>query len=286
MKDFIKAGKIAKEAREYSKTIAKPGILLIELAEKIEKKIIELGARPAFPVNLSLNTIAAHYAPKQTDKTIFEKNDLLKIDIGVHVNGYIGDTAFTIGNNKELIKASEDALKAASKIVAIGTELREIGKEINEAIKSHGFQPVINLSGHGLGYFQIHTTPSIPNFDNNDTTKLKDGDTIAIEPFATDGQGKVSEGGPSGIFRLVQAKPIRYNTSRKVLKFIQEEYNTLPFAERWITTKFSGGKFALLSLSRAGIIKEYSQLPESSKGLVSQAEHSFLIKEKVKITTL
>ncbi|MFH1456460.1 MAG: type II methionyl aminopeptidase [archaeon] len=286
MEDFIKAGKIAKEVREYSKTIVKPGIKLIDLADKIEKKISELGAKSAFPVNLSLNSVAAHYTPKENDETVFEKDDILKIDVGVHVNGYIGDTAVTVGNNKELINASQDALKAATKIVNIGTELREIGKEINDAITSHGFQPIVNLSGHGLDKFVIHTSPSVPNYDNGDTTQLKDGDTIAIEPFATDGKGKVGEGGPSSIYKLNEIKPIRDMTARKVLKFIQEEYNTLPFAERWITKKFPKGKFALLSLARSGIVKEYAQLPETSKGLVSQAEHSYLIKEKTIVTTI
>lgn len=89
---IMKAGKIASETREYARTIIKKGYLLLEIAEKIESKIIELGAKPAFPVNLSINEIAAHYTPSYDDEKTAQ--GLIKIDLGVHIDGWIADTAF------------------------------------------------------------------------------------------------------------------------------------------------------------------------------------------------
>ncbi|MBI4447759.1 type II methionyl aminopeptidase [Candidatus Woesearchaeota archaeon] len=283
--DWIKAGKIAAESLAYGRSLAKPGIKLLELAEKIEAKIFELGGRPAFPVNLSLNHIAAHYTPSYNDETAFKEEDILKIDVGVHVNGCVGDTACSVGNNKELIKASEEALKAAIKIFTPGTKIREVGKAIQEQIQSYGFSPIRNLSGHGIAEYNLHSGITIPNYDNGDEKVLEDGQIIAIEPFATTGQGVIEEGKPSGIFRLQQAKPTRSMSTRQLLKFVAEEYKTLPFAKRWVINKIPGATLALITMEREGMLHHYPQLPERSKGLVSQAEHTLLVKDKPKILT-
>lgn len=286
MEDWIKAGKIAAECLSYGCEIAKPGITLFELAEKIEGRIKELGAKPAFPVNLSLNSMAAHYTPSTDDKTIFGEADILKIDVGVHVNGSIGDTARTLGNDKALIKASEDALSAAIQLCAPGVRLREIGKTIANAIADHNFISIRNLSGHGITTFNLHSGISIPNYDNGDETQLKEGQIIAIEPFATSGNsGRVAEGKASGIYKLAMVKPVRDPAARKMLAFIANEYSSLPFASRWLEKDFPKTKFLMQILYREGILHSYPQLYESSKGNVSQAEHTILIKEKPIILT-
>lgn len=286
IENYRKAGNIAKEAVEYAKSIIKPGILLLEIAEKIENKIEELGGKPAFPVNLSINEIAAHYTPSYNDDK--KASGLLKVDIGVHVDGCIADTAFSLDlenneENKRLIISSEKALHEAVKIIKKNIELKEIGKAIQETIASFGFSPIRNLSGHELNSYKVHAGMTIPNVDNNSNIKLESG-AYAIEPFSTTGLGLVYDGKPSGIYRFEERKGIRDNLAREIISFIQEEYKTLPFCQRWIVKKF--GTRALISLSlmeKTGIISQYSQLIEKSHKPVSQAETSVLITDKTEV---
>jgi len=287
MDDWEKAGKIAAEALEFGKKLIKVDASLLEVADKVEAKIVELGAKPAFPVNLSINHIAAHYAPFPGDETRFVKGDLVKIDVGSHVNGAIGDTAATIdlGDNQELVKASEEALKAAIEMFKPGTKLGEIGRAIQEKIKEYGFVPIVNLSGHGLDLYNLHAGTTIPNYDNGDERMLKEGQIFAIEPFATKGEGMIIEGKPSGIYRLEQARPVRDMNARKVLKFISEEYKTLPFAKRWLVKKFPTAGFALRVLEKEKILHHFAQLPENSKGMVSQAEHTVKVSDNPIVLT-
>lgn len=281
MENWIKAGKIAGECLNYGCELAKPGIKLLDLAEKIEAKIREMGGKPAFPVNLSLNEIAAHYTPSSDDETVLTADDLLKIDVGVHVEGHIGDCARTVGNDKELIRASEACLNAAIPLCVPGRKVREIGKVIAEAAKDHGFISIRNLSGHGISQFDLHHGLSIPNFDNGDDTELEKDAIIAIEPFVTRGtSARVAEGKPSGIYRLVRAKPLRDMEARKMLNFIAKEYASLPFASRWLEKEFPRAKFHIQIMLKEGILHSYPQLYESSKGKVSQAEHTIQVKEK------
>jgi methionyl aminopeptidase len=288
MDDWIKSGKIAAEVREYSKTLIKPGEKIIDIANKIETKIKELGAIPGFPVNISMNEIAAHYAPIPNDEIILD-NQIIKIDIGTSYNGAIGDTAYTIDlSNKysELVKASREALNNVIKILQIGVSLGEIGKTIQETIQSYGYSPIKNLSGHGLGLFSVHMPPSIPNYNTNDNTELKKGQTIAIEPFATNGAGMIKESNSAMIFSQMNKKPVRNQFSRLIFKEIQK-YNNLPFTTRWLTAKFGTGRtnLGLRELIQVGNVKEYPPLVEVNNGMVSQAEHSFIIDDKVIITT-
>ncbi|MBS3085168.1 type II methionyl aminopeptidase [Candidatus Pacearchaeota archaeon] len=288
---ILKAGEIASQIREYVKSIVKKDILLLELAEKIESKIIELGGKPAFPVNLSINDIAAHYTPSYDDKTL--AHGLLKVDFGVHIDGYIADTAlsFDLENNEEnkkLIQAAESALKNALGKVRLNkskTTTSQIGIEISKTIENNGFSPIINLSGHSIEQYELHSGTTIPNIDDNRNLSLNQG-LYAIEPFATTGSGKVYDGKYSGIYKLEQEKNTRLPTARKILEYIKEEYQTLPFCSRWIIKKF--GPASLLSLKQLqqqGIIHEFAQLVEYSHKPVSQAEHTILIDEKEVIVT-
>jgi methionyl aminopeptidase len=265
---------------------------LLEMADKIEGEIINLGGKPGFPVNLSINEIAAHYTPTYDDKTLAE--GLLKIDLGVHINGCIADTAisFDLENseeNKKLIKSSEEALSKALEYVKTNKEkskLNKIGKTIKETIEKDKFYPIINLSGHSLESYQIHAGLTIPNCDNGNEKELEDG-AFAIEPFTTTGLGEVYEGKSSGIYMLQRYANTRDSFSRKVLEFINENYQTLPFASRWLVKEF--GTRALVSLSllrKEGLLHEFPQLIEKSKAKVAQSEDSFIIhSNKVEIIT-
>ena len=287
--NYKKAGNIAAEARSYAKKLVKANESVLEATEKIELKIIELGGKPAFPVDMSINNIAAHYSSIHKDTLMFKDNDIVKVDIGVHINGAIADTAISIdlGDNKLLIEAAETALDNALKIIRPGVKLFEIGKAIQETIQDYDFSPIRNLSGHGLELYKVHANPSIPNVNNKDQTALKADIVIAIEPFATQGSGLVMEGKPSEIYELIERKPTRNNNSRKILDYVEKEYKTLPFNKRWLLKKFNGieTSLGLSLLEKDGILHQYSILPEKSNGIVSQAEHTVIVREKPIITT-
>ena len=288
IENYKKAGKIAGEVLDYGKGLIKKDAGLLDACNKIEEKIFSLGGKPAFPVQISCNEIAAHYCPEDDDKIVFSEQ-IVSLDVGVHVDGCIGDNALTVdlsGNNKDLLKASEEALKAAIETVKVGVELRKIGKVIEETIASFGFKPVRNLSGHGLDDYNIHSPPTIPNFDNGDSTKLEKGMVIAIEPFATNGAGLVHEKGDASVFSLVGKKAVRVGFVRNILKQI-EGYNGLPFTTRWITKNFSEAqvRYALNQLKQLEILKEYPPLVEKMNGLVSQAEDSLLVDDEVVVLT-
>ncbi|MBI3334061.1 type II methionyl aminopeptidase [Candidatus Pacearchaeota archaeon] len=287
---LLKAGIIAQEAVAYARSFIKSGMPLLEIAEKIEAKIRELGGKPAFPVNLSMNEIAAHATPLYNEKGT--ASGLLKVDLGVHISGFIADTAFSLDlddnqENKALIAAAEAALHAACMRVKQGpVKIREIGAAIETAIKEACFQPVQNLSGHSIERYEIHGGATIPNYDNAQEKQLLPG-VYAIEPFATNGLGKVRDSKPSTIYSLVKTGTVRDTLARQVLVYIQEEYNTLPFCARWLVKHFgSRAIMALLRLEEAGLLHHYPQLIELGKGKVAQAEHTLFIKEgKVLITT-
>jgi len=186
---IIQAGKIASEIKKFAREIIKPEVSLLEIAEKIEAKIEELGGKPAFPVNLSINDIAAHYTPSHDDET--RASGLLKIDIGVHVDGWIADTAFSIDlenneENKKLIEASKKAVDSAIKLIkqkSGNITTGEIGKIIQETIESQKFIPIINLSGHSIEQYRVHAGLTIPNIDNSSNDLLNKG-IFAIERYS------------------------------------------------------------------------------------------------------
>ena len=288
IENYKKAGKIAGEVLDYGRGLIKKDAGLLDACNKIEEKIFSLGGKPAFPVQISCNEIAAHYCPEDDDKIVFSEQ-IVSLDVGVHVDGCIGDNALTVdlsGNNKDLLKASEEALKAAIETVKVGVELRKIGKAIEETIASFGFKPVRNLSGHGLDDYNIHSPPTIPNFDNGDSTKLEKGMVIAIEPFATNGAGLVHEKGDASVFSLVGKKAVRVGFVRNILKQI-EGYNGLPFTTRWLTKNFSEAqvRYALNQLKQLDVLRGYPPLVEKNNELVSQAEDSLLVDDSVEVLT-
>jgi len=299
---YILAGKITKQVVKKAKKDIKPGQKLLEIASNIEKNIetlilplpspFEGKAKPAFPVNLSINENAAHYTPGNDTEQTLEESDVLKVDLGTHIDGFICDTAFTLNfdnTHAKMIEASEQALEEALAIAADKTELGKIGETIEKAITSKGYKPIQNLSGHGLGQYEQHSPPSIPNIATGNPKQLEEGQAYAIEPFSTNGQGTVKEGSQSEIFALDKPRQVRNPNARKILELVLEEYQTLPFAMRWIENKTRMPEFqrkvAMMELMRAGCIKAFPVLHEQKGKTVAQAEKSFILFEG-KTTTL
>ena len=279
---LVKAGRIAHDAIELGRELIKPGASLLDVSDKIESFIISSGGFPAFPVQISMDNVAAHNAADPDDKTTFN-DQLCSLDLGVSIEGYISDTALTIdlsGKNSSLVKASEEALKAAIDTVKPGVEIGKIGRAIHDAITSFGFSPVVNLTGHGLGLYQIHTAPSIPNFDTHDKTRLEEDMVIAIEPFATPGIGRIRETENANIFAFSTKKPVRSIIARRLLHEISS-YHGLPFTTRWLTRKFKPFEvnFGLSELLRNRVVEAFPPLVEVSGALVSQREHSMIVRE-------
>ena len=278
LEKYRKAGVILKEVRENAVPRVKKGAKLLDVANEIEAEIVSKGGLPAFPVNISVNSEAAHDTPGIDDERVFG-DDIVKVDIGVHIDGYIADTAVTVdlSNNPDLVKASRTALEEAIKLVKAGVNTQELGTVIEETIDGFGFKPIYNLTGHGLERFVQHSEPAIPNKRIGQGVELHAGQVIAIEPFATDGIGIVVEGSLMEIFGVTKVKPVRMPYEREVLKAI-EGYHGLPFTARWL----SNVKFldkALTSLMRQGIIHGYPVLVEHQQGMVSQAEHTMIVTE-------
>ncbi len=199
--------------------------------------------------------------------------------------GAIGDTAYTVdlsGKRTTLVEASQAALANVMKILRVGITLGEIGSVVEKTITDLGFQPIRNLSGHGIAMYAIHTAPSIPNYDTKETTALQKGMIIAIEPFATDGIGKIKENGETVIFEEIAHKPIRSMIARQIATEI-EEFHHVPFARRWLDEKHGVNKvsLALQQLRMNGNVHGHAPLVEVNKGMVSQAEHTFLIDDEV-----
>ncbi|MCD6368021.1 MAG: type II methionyl aminopeptidase [Candidatus Aenigmarchaeota archaeon] len=292
LKKYKKAGEILKEARNLGLKMIKPGAKILDVVEAVENKILSLGGEFAFPVNISINQNAAHDTADINDSRTFEEGDLIKLDIGVHVDGYIADSAKTVSLNsgkEDLIKASETALEEALKMMRPGVKVYEVSEVIEDTIRSMGFNPIINLTGHGLDRYELHARFEFPNIKNAIDYELKEGDVFAIEPFSTDGSGKVTETNKILIYRYLSDRPVRFPESRKILELTREKYHGLPFAKRWLLKeiKISPIKLNLIlrQLSQNGSLYEYPVLKEVQNGFVAQAEHTVVVGDNPIITT-
>ncbi len=278
LEKYRKAGQVLAEVLKDAAQKVDVGVPLLDVAEFVEGSIIAKGAKPAFPCNISLDRAAAHYTPSADDKSVFGEN-MVKLDVGVHVDGYIADAALTVdlSGHDKLTEASKTALEAAIELIKPGVNTRDLGTAIEDAITGYGYKPVGNLTGHGLLRFEAHAEPSIPNRAMDKGVVLKAGDVIAIEPFATDGQGRISEAPITEIYGLTAHRPVRLPQARELMKDIKERYRTLPFARRWL--KGDRVDFALIQLQKAGAVHRYPVLWEVEGALVSQAEHTVVILE-------
>ncbi len=293
---YLKAGKIAGQVKTYAREMIKPGMKLIDIARSIDDKIIELGGELGFPVNLSVNEIAAHYTPSPGDEQIAE--GLLKLDVGVSINGYFADTAISFdltedGRYKNMIEMNEAVQKKIMETVYPGMKVNEVGDAVSSVLEKWNedngttFSVIQELSGHEIGQNKIHAGISISNYRNENETVLNET-AFAVEPFITTGSGHIYSGAGGGIFSLKSDEPIRDKDAREVVKYIKETFKGRPFCMRWLERAgFKKLKFIFSMLTKRGVFYEYPLLIEKTKNPVSQIEHTYVLSdEKVYITTI
>lgn len=292
---YLKAGDIAWRVKQFLYSYVKPGMKLLELANTVENMIRELGGEPAFPINISINSIAAHKTPllDEVDSAITE-DDVVKIDIGVHVDGYIADTAITLCYNDKLnnlVEASKEALEKSLKVINEGVRFSAVGKVVEETAKKYGFKPIRNLGGHSLDRYVIHAGDVIPNYgDVMQLGKFRRGMAYAIEPFISTGNGYVVEGSEVSIYALSKTKFKGLTTQEvHVVNYILSRFKTLPFCERWFSElgfSLNNLRIILYSLKLKNMLSEYPVLIESlPKAYISQFEETVLITSKEVIIT-
>ncbi len=283
---FELSGRILREVREQVKRFVREDMPIIDICEKAESLIRKRGAKPAFPCNVSINEVAAHYTSPPNDKKRVPAKSVVKVDIGAHVDGYVTDTAVTVcfsRDHEDLVVAAEQALKAAVESVKPGMSASKLGALIETTIKSRGFKPISNLCGHEVGRYVVHTGTSIPNVSQLSLTKLKLGGVYAIEPFATlpDASGRVEDGSESTIFRFVKSRSTENPHAKQLLKFVEDNFRTLPFAERWlqgvVPREYHLEAFRQLLASKA--LMSYPVFLETSRKAVAQAEHTVMTVE-------
>jgi methionyl aminopeptidase len=279
---YYRAGKIAAEARDFGKKLIQENRSILEVVTKIEELIVKRGARVAFPVNIAIDDIAAHFTPKHDDtKLVFQRGNVVKLDVGAHLDGYIADTAVTVEvstrNWRDLIKASKEALDVAIDMVRPGINLGHIGKAVAQTISQYGFKPISNLTGHSLEKYKLHAGISIPNVEEYYPEKVQVGQVLAIEPFATDGAGEVKGYKMSNIYRYVRDRTISNNDASFILSKIKSYRKSLPFSERWCSRYLPNPNKALHRLMQNRVISMYPILKDKGSGMVSQAEHSVIV---------
>ena len=294
LQDYINAGKIASDVRENARRKNHVGSTLEEICNSIEKEIESKGGKCAFPVNVSLNEIAAHYTAEPNDSIIVKDADLLKIDLGVQINGHIADTAVTVCYDPKydfLVQAAESALREAMSIIRVGTKSSDVGKIIENTVKQMGGIPIANLSGHSLEQYTIHAGKSVPNIWSIGSFSFQSTEAYACEPFVTtsDGSGFVREGKTRNIFSLVTRKRTKDEEVNKLVDAIWQKFNMLPFALRWLIPEYNEktARELLEKSIKNKIVRSYPILVEANNQRVAQAEHTFIPKENgVTVTTI
>ncbi|MCX8197205.1 MAG: type II methionyl aminopeptidase [Candidatus Micrarchaeota archaeon] len=283
LKNFSDAGKIASKIASEVPKIVVPGESYFDIAESLEKMIFDAGAKPAFPVNISVNDIAAHFTPEADSQALIGEKDVVKVDLGVQIDGCIGDIAVTVdlsGEHGKLLEASQAALEAAISTIKPNVSVGKVGAVIEREIVSRGFKPIQNLTGHKIVPYILHAGVEIPNISSSASYEFKEGDIFAVEPFSSTGSGRVADTSQVEIFSLQAAPKLRLRYSRELLNHISSTYFSLPFAERWLRNVFNSKmalSAALRELLNSGALHPYPVLRDTGKGIVSQHEHTIIV---------
>lgn len=297
-------GKIHKKIKNNLKDYIQPGMKVIDIVNYIENNIKNdigynnnhLKCGIGFPTGISINNCAAHWTPEKNDNTIINKDDIIKIDFGIHKNGYIVDSAYTHSFNSKyqnLIDSTVEANKVAIQNSGVDAILGELGKDIKEVIESYELEidnktykikPVVDLTGHSISRYNIHSGKAVPNIHIPFyPERMKEGEIYAIEPFASSGKGRVFEDKNNCSHYMIKNLNLKDNKlsekEKNFIKNIYKKYFTLPFCTRWLDNE--NIDYSLLnSLSTKNIINSYPPLYDVKNSLISQHEHTISIKEK------
>lgn len=280
-----RSGAISATALAHGRKMIVPGAKLEDIQRAVETVIRDMGGSPAFPAQTSRNHIAAHYCSPPGDPTTIQPGDIVKLDCGTHVEGYVTDNATTVdlrdGENSLLLAASRMALENAIAVMGPGTSLTEVGRQVEDTIQSLGFKPVRNLCGHGVARFTIHCAPSVPNYPDTKAARLRPNMTIACEPFASDGKGMIDVDGKSEVFMLKRDVRPKDNLPAELGRAM-ETTQGLPFARRdlvrWLGS-LQKGEEAIKLLQKKSLLDEYPPLCERPGVRIAQFEHTIFIHE-------
>jgi methionyl aminopeptidase len=284
LEKFVESGKILAAVREYVRGLSIQGRPILEVCELVEGKIRELGAGPAFPCNVDINDVAAHYTSPWKDTSVIPPRSLVKVDFGVELDGFLTDTAISISLDPvydSMIIAAEAALKEALAAIAPNRKLSDIGGVVERCIQRYGFRPIRNLTGHKIDRYNLHAGKSVPNVAGVESGRFEVGEVYAIEPFVTlkEAEGAVKDSPRSYIYRFVKAKGARSKEANLLAEHIRDTYKTLPFAPRWLyigrREEEVGAAFEELARNRC--VAGYPVLVEASGNVVAQAEHTITV---------
>jgi methionyl aminopeptidase len=289
---YLKAGSIASEVKKEVKSAVKERTPILQICEMVENGIGKRGGEPAFPCNVCVNEVAAHYSSPPRDTRMIPKGAVVKVDIGVQVEGYIADTAITVSLNPQyenMIFAVNEALEQAIRNIKPKVKINELGRTIKETIEKYGFKPIRNLSGHQMARYVLHTGKSIPNVPTIGFQSINEGEVYAVEPFLTllSGGGEVRSGDNAYIYRFQKERRVATSDAEKLLSDIKSNFKSLPFSKRWIEGIEEKGMceaFDELVVQRG--ISSYPILVEKAGGIVAQAEHTvFVTRDSCLVTT-
>ena len=292
---YLQAGRIAAKARDHGASLVREGTSLLAVAEAVEALIVKEGGQPAFPCCLSVNDVAAHFTPGIGTTRVFNDGDVVKVDVGVHVDGYVADTARTVvvgddpgGGGRRVAEAAHCALQAALPLVEVGRPIEDLAQAIHRTLFERGVRPVTNLMGHSILRWNLHAPPNIPSHAGLAEGNLAPGQVIAVEPFATTGSGEIIESGPGHIYKFVRRAGVRTSTGRAALDYISRHHRTFPFSERWLVGEVGRAdevKRAVADLCRAGALMHYGALRDPHGALVGQFEHTVLVTDEGGVVT-
>ncbi|CAN6815457.1 unnamed protein product [Brassica oleracea var. botrytis] len=298
------AAEVHRQVRKYMRSIMKPGMLMIDICETLEntvRKLISengLQAGIAFPTGCSLNNVAAHWTPNSGDKTVLQYDDVMKLDFGTHIDGYIVDSAFTVAFNPmydPLLAASREATYTGIKEAGVDVRLCDVGAAIQEVMESYEVEingkvyqvkSLRNLNGHSIGRYQIHADKYVPNVKGGEQTKMEEGELYAIETFGSTGKGYVRDDLECSHYMKnfdVGHVPLRLPRAKQLLATINKNFSTLAFCRRYLDrlgeTKYL---MALKNLCDSGIIEPCPPLCDVKGSYISQFEHTILLRPTCK----
>jgi methionyl aminopeptidase len=261
LSDYRQAAEAHRQVRQWAQRSIKPGQTLLEIANGIEdsaRRLVghdgltegdSLIAGMGFPTGLNIDNVVAHYSPNAGCKTVLAQNNVLKVDIGIHVGGRIVDSAFTMAFDPvydNLLEAVKDATNTGVREAGIDVRVGELGGLIQEAMESyeceingkvHPIKAIRNLCGHTILPYSIHGTKSVPFIKSDDMTKMEEGDVFAIETFGSTGSGRYVEGGEVSHYALrgdANPKNLALSSAKSVLGAIKKNFSTIPFCRRYL----------------------------------------------------